>query len=132
MFTWLARLREYVGRSIDAQASYVANWLYSRAAFVWLVYGTIAWIPLVILGIDHQGFLYLYIATSLSLVTQVPLAMLAYHASRDAKRGEQLTRQTLQNQSDMMKLMLTKFGGFEEELEEILGDMREHYNDEEA
>lgn len=70
---------------VDAQARWVANWLRSRSAFITLVYGTVLWIPFVVLGLDPHGFLYLYIATSLSLVTQVPLAMLAYWASREAE-----------------------------------------------
>jgi hypothetical protein len=74
---------------IDRQAAWVAGWLRSRAAFVQITYGSLLWVPFVALSIDQHGFLYLYIATTLSLVTQVPLAMLAFWASRDAKAAEQ-------------------------------------------
>lgn len=120
----------WFGRFIDRQAEWVATWLYSRSAFIWLVYGTILWIPLVVLGLDPHGFLYLYVATSMSLVTQVPLAMLAYRAQRDAAHSEEITRQTLTNQTDMMRLMLEKFGGFEHELDEIVDDLRGLHDEE--
>ena len=129
METWLARF-------IDRQAEWLADWLRSRWAFVWLVYGTLMWIPLVILGIDHQGFLYLYVATSMSLITQSPLAMLAYWAHRDAKQGEELTKQTLQNQTDMLKLLIDQFGESNETYDEILEELREeiehHHQHEQA
>lgn len=110
----------FVARQIDRQAKWMAHFLHSRAAYVWLVYGTILWIPLVVAGIDGHGFLYLYIATSLSLITQVPLAMLAYWAARDSKHGEELTIQTLKNQSDMLTFLLNKFGELEEDIREEL------------
>ncbi|MDE2100540.1 MAG: hypothetical protein KGL39_25070 [Patescibacteria group bacterium] len=78
-----------IRRALDQQAEWVINWLRSRTAFVQLVYGTILWVPLVVLGIDEHGFLYLYIATSLSLITQVPLAMIGYRAHREAKLAEE-------------------------------------------
>lgn len=124
------QVRSFIARMLDVQAQWVANWLRSRSAFVWLVYGTVLWVPFVVFGFDPHGFLYLYIATSLSLITQVPLAMLAFWAKEEAHKNEELTMQTLQNQSDMMKLMLTKFGGFEEELGEIFEDIREMHHEE--
>lgn len=111
--------------SLDRQARWVANWLSSRSAFVWLVYGTIAWIPFVVLGLDPHGFLYLYVATSLSLITQVPLAMLASWAGIESKKAETLTRQSLENQRDMLKLLLDQFGEFEEELDELKDELRD-------
>lgn len=119
------RLKHGFSAGLDRQARWVANWLHSRSAFIWLVYGTVAWIPFVVLGLDPHGFLYLYIATSLSLVTQVPLAMLASWAAQEAMRSEELTRQTLENQTDMMKLLLKEFEEFEEEIDEIRDELRD-------
>jgi hypothetical protein len=119
-----------LARSIDAQAAWVAHFLHSRAAFIWLVYGTVLWIPFVVSNLDPHGFLYLYIATSLSLVTQVPLAMLAYWASRDAKQSEELTRQMLKNQTDMLKFLIAEFGEFGEEIGEIIVEIKEHHDEE--
>jgi len=125
----------WFARSIDRQGEWMAEFLHSRAAFVWLVYGTILWIPFVVLGLDPHGFLYLYVATSLSLITQVPLAMLAFWAARDSKQGEELTKQTLQNQTDMLKLLINKFGEQEETFDDILEEIREeidHHHSHEA
>lgn len=118
-------MRARIARFIDWQAEWVAEFLHSRAGFLWLVYGTVLWIPFVVLGLDPHGFLYLYVATSLSLITQVPLAMLAYWAARDAKQGEALTKQTLQNQTDMLKLLIDQFGESNENMDEILDELRE-------
>lgn len=94
---------------IDQQALWVAGWLGGRAAFVQLTYGTIIWIPLVVLGIDRGGFLFLYLATSVSLITQVPLAMIgqkareeAHRAGEAALRHEEAQIQMLRNQADTL------------------------------
>lgn len=105
-------------RAIDAQARWVARWLHSRTAFVQLVYGSLLWIPFVVLGIDGHGFLYLYVATTLSLVTQVPLAMLSYWAAQETRASEQ-------NQIDTMKLLVTLAERLGHQLEEIEADLEE-------
>jgi len=114
-------MRQWIGYSIDRQSRWVARWLHSRSAFVWLVYGTVLWIPLVAIGVDPHGFLYLYIATSLSLITQVPLAMLAYWAAQEGSKNEEMNFQMLSNQADMMRLVLQQAGDIEEDLERLLG-----------
>lgn len=98
-------------RSIDRQARWLAEFLYSRASYVLLVYGTLGWIPLVVLRVDKGGFLYLYIATSLSLITQNPLAMLGKWAATEAKRSEE-------TQVEMMKLLVALAEKIVVELEE--------------
>jgi len=110
---------------IDRQARWVTDWLHSRSAYVILVYGTILWIPLVILGLDQHGFIYLYIATSLSLITQVPLAMLAYMAMQEGKNNEILIIQTLQNQKDMITFLLAQ----QKEHGEILKNIKDEQGD---
>lgn len=118
---------KWLHRLIDWQAEAVARWLYSRIAYVQLVYGTFLWVPLVVLGFDQHGFIYLYIATAMSLVTQSPLAMLAHKASRDAKEAEKLTEQALRNQTDMLNFLIHQFGEFKEEIEEIADDIETHH-----
>lgn len=119
-------MKAWLARFIDRQSEWVARWLHGRWAFVLLVYGTILWIPLVALGIDHNGFWYLYVATSLSLVTQAPLAFLAALAAKEAAKNEELTRQSLKNQADTLKLLLTQFETFEDDVEHILGEIHDH------
>lgn len=122
-------MREYVGRVIDVQARWLARWLHSRWAFVQLVYGTIFWIPFVAFGLDPHGYLYLYVATSLSLITQSPIAMLALWAAQEAHRNEELTMQMLKNQTDTMRLLLEQFEDLEED---ITQELKAHHDDEEA
>lgn len=110
-------------RFIDWQAEAVARWLYSRIAYIQLVYGTLLWVPLVVLGFDQHGFIYLYIATAMSLITQSPLAMLAHKASRDAQEAEKLTEQALRNQTDMLNFLINQFGEFKEDIEELQDDI---------
>lgn len=107
-------------RTIDAQARWVATWLHSRTAFVQLVYGSLLWIPFVALGIDGHGFLYLYVATTLSLITQVPLAMLSYWAAIEARSAER-------NQLDTMKLLVSLAEHLGHKLEEIQADLEEEH-----
>jgi len=104
-------VRAWLARTIDRQARWLADWLYSRAAFIILVYGTLGWVPLVVLGYDKGGFLYLYIATSLSLVTQNPLAMLGKWAATEAKRSEEV-------QIEAIKLLVALSEKIVHELEE--------------
>ena len=76
---------------IDQVAEWTVVWLRSRAAFIQIALVTILWIPLVVTGIDKNGFLYLYIATALSIFTQVPLAMIGYRAMKKAEGAEERT-----------------------------------------
>ena len=118
-------MRRYLARSIDAQARWLADWLYSRGAFVALVYGTIGWVPLVVFGWDKHGFIYLYIATSLSLITQNPLAMLGKWAATEARRSE-LT------QLEAMKLLVALSEKIVSELEQqdaVLEQIEERVDD---
>lgn len=116
----------WLAEAIDRQSRWVATWLHGRWAFALLVYGTILWIPLVVLGIDHQGFMYLYVATSLSLVTQAPLAYLAAMAAKEAARNEELTKQALKNQSDTLRLLLVQYEAIEDDVEEIVREIHDH------
>lgn len=117
----------WIGRFIDWQAETVAEWLYSNLAYVQLVYGTVFWIPLVVFGYDQHGFLYLYIATALSLITQSPLAKLAHRAQQDAKDAEILSQQTAKNQTDMLNFLIHQFGELKDEVEEIAGEIEHHH-----
>lgn len=94
---------------IDHAAGWLVHWLSSRAAFVQVSIATIVSIPLTIAGIDGHGFTYLYLATALSLVTQVPLAMIgqkareeAHRAGEAALRHEEAQIQMLRNQADTL------------------------------
>ena len=116
-------MRNWIRKAIDIQARWVARWLYSRGAFVALVYGTLGWIPLVLFGFDKNGFIYLYIATSLSLITQNPLAMLAHWASRDAQKADEHHRELLdamyQTMNTMHEVVLAVKGIMEEQSHQI-------------
>jgi len=118
-------VRRSLAVAIDAQARWLADWLYSRTAYVLLVYGTILWVPLAVLGVDKHGFVYLYVATSLSLVTQVPLAMLGRSAAAEARRSEQV-------QIETMKLLVALSEKIVKELEtqdEVLESIEERVDD---
>lgn len=119
-------MKAWIARFIDRQSKWVATWLHGRSAFVLLVYGTLLWIPLVALGIDHNGFWYLYVATSLSLVTQAPLAWLAARAAQEAAKNEELTRQSLKNQADTLKLLLAQYEAIEDDVERIVEEIHDH------
>lgn len=74
--------------AIDLCAEAVADWLGSRAAFVQVCAGTLISVPLTVFAIDPHGFTFLYVATALSLVTQVPLAMIGVKARLEAQQAE--------------------------------------------
>jgi hypothetical protein len=92
-------------RSVDWLAEATVRWLRSRAAFVQIVLATLLWVPLVVFGIDSHGFLYLYIATALSVITQVPLAMIGYRAMLKAESAEERTKSALEGMLATMKAM---------------------------
>lgn len=119
----MRRYQEAFKRQVDRQARWLANWLYSRSAYVVLVYGTLGWIPLVIFGVDRSGFLYLYIATSLSLVTQNPLAMLGKSAAAEARRAEEGQVETLKLLVGLSERIVADLGEQEVVMHEAL--MRE-------
>lgn len=84
------------------------------------------WIPLVVFGWDKHGFLYLYIATALSLITQVPLAMIGSRAAEKAEAAEARTIEalgailaTMTTVHAMVELMRVELDQHEEILEEI-------------
>lgn len=100
-------------RVVDRAAAAVADWLGSRAAFIQVCVGTLVSVPLTVYGVDSHGFGFLYIATALSLVTQVPLAMIGMRAREEAQRAteaamrqEEAQIQMLQSQADMLKAIL--------------------------
>lgn len=106
-------MRSGMGAGIDASARWLAEWLGSRAAFVQVCIGTLISVPLTILGIDGHGFTFLYLATALSLITQVPLAMIGQHAREEARkaqeaanRQEETQLQLLRNQQDVLAAIL--------------------------
>lgn len=114
--------------AVDYCADAVANWLGSRAAFVQVVLVTLIWIPFVVAGIDSHGFLYLYLATALSLVTQVPLAMIGVRAGNKADQAEAKSQQTLEAILTTMKALSTVINAMKIELEEqqeLLEDIRD-------
>ena len=116
-------------RVIDGQAEWLARSLYSRWGYVLLVYGSILWVPLVVFSIDDHGFLYLYIATSLSLVTQVPLAMLARKAAQEAMHADTMSRQILENMLSTMEAVHALVQSVRSEMEsqeDLLESLAEH------
>ena len=122
---YLRHLGRALGPIVDRQAAWVAAWLYSRSAFVWLVYGSVAWVPLVVGGFDKHGFLYLYIATSLSLITQAPLAMLARRAALDAAAAEQKGQATMEAMLAALEALETVLISVREDLDEQAEDLDE-------
>lgn len=106
-------MRSVIVRVIDAAALWTVEWLGSRAAFVQIMLVTVASVPLTVTAIDPHGFYFLYVATALSLVTQVPLAMIGQRAREEAikaeeaaSRMEEAQLQLLRNQSDTLAAML--------------------------
>jgi oligoribonuclease (3'-5' exoribonuclease) len=55
---------------------------------VLFVYGSLLWIPLVLTGYDPHGFVYLYIATVISMTTQNPLAVKGEQARAEAEKAD--------------------------------------------
>ena len=71
-----------VTRTIHATVEHLNNWLGSYAGFVIAVIVSAAWNVAVVLGLDKHGFLYLYLATELGIVTQFNLAIIGRRSSR--------------------------------------------------
>jgi hypothetical protein len=88
---------------VDRAADLTVGWMRSRGAFVQVIAVTLGWIPLVVLGVDNHGFIYLYIATALSLVTQIPLAMIGWKAMSKAESAEEGAKQTMEGMLVTMK-----------------------------
>lgn len=106
-------MRATARAAIDASAEGLVRWLGSRAAFVQVCLATLVSVPLTIYGIDSHGLVYLYLATALSLITQVPLAMIGQRAREEARkagaaamRQEEAQIQMLINQQDSLKAIL--------------------------
>lgn len=106
-------------RVVDRSADWVTTWLRSRAAFVQVFLGTVLWVPAFVLtGVDPKGTLYLDIATALSLVTQVPLAMIGWKAMIKAEAAEKKTDDTLGAMLATMKAVQALVEAVRHELQE--------------
>lgn len=94
-------------------------WLGSRKGFVQSVVFTLLWVPLVIWRVDSHGFIYLYLATALSLITNFSLAIYARRLQEDSEKFEQLVLQLLKNQQDTMLFLIQEAKEWGEQLDEI-------------
>lgn len=63
------------------------DWLGSYAGFVLALIISLVWNAAVIVGLDPHGFVYLYLATELGIITQFNLAIIGRHSSAKVDRA---------------------------------------------
>lgn len=92
--------------------------------FIQSVVITLLWIPMVLLGFDMHGFVYLYVATALSLITNFSLAIYARRLQDETAKFEQMVLQLLRNQQDTMLFLIAEAKEQGEQLDDIEEDIK--------
>lgn len=106
-------LWSYTMSSILAPSKFIDNlvekfngWLSSRGGFVQAVIFTLIWVPLVVYKVDPHGFIYLYIATAFSTITQFSVAIIAFKAKIAGDKANEGLIQMLENQVSTMQFLV--------------------------
>lgn len=92
--------------NIDRIVTAFNDWLGTNRGFIHATLATLIWIPFVAFGYDKHGFIYLYMATALSLISNFSLAIYARKLQREQDKFEYWLEQMLKNQADTMKAMM--------------------------
>lgn len=129
----MGKIRGLYEKTVDVCADWVVTWLRSRGAFVQVFLITFLWIPaFVMTGIDPKGTIYLDIATALSLITQVPLAMIGWQAMKKAEAAETQTFHVLERMLTTMNAVHELITVVKESLdvqEDLLEDIHDEVHD---
>lgn len=69
-------------RAVNAAIEWFNDWLGSERGFVQAVVICLLWNVAVVYGLDKHGFLFLYLATELGIITQFNLAIIGRRSGR--------------------------------------------------